>query len=50
MKYKTEMFLTLGYAMAFSVGAMLAIHTFLLCKNWSTLEMSQLSGNNIFKN
>jgi hypothetical protein len=43
------MFLTLAFAMAISLFAMLCIHTFLLLKNWSTLEVSQLSDNNIFK-
>jgi hypothetical protein len=50
MRNKTEMFTTMAFAMGISVGVMLGIHTYLLLKNWSTLEVSQLSGNDIFKN
>ena len=50
MRNSSDLFVTLAFAMSISLFIMLIIHTFLLCKNWTTLEVSQLSTNNIFKN
>ena len=42
------LWMTMAIAFSCSIGFMWLFHTFLLCKNWSSLEMAELGKQDIF--
>jgi hypothetical protein len=46
---EADLWVVLSGALSVSLGIMLGFHTYLLCKNWTTLEMTELMRKDIFK-
>ena len=44
-----DLWVVLSGALSVSLGIMLGFHTYLLCRNWTTLEMTELVRKDIFK-
>jgi palmitoyltransferase len=44
-----DLWIVLGAALSVSIMLMWIFHTFLLCKNWTTLEMTELLRKDIFR-
>ena len=46
--YKVDLLICLSTAVSFSISVLLGLHTYLLLKNWTTIEAFALFQNDIF--